>query len=351
MKELKIDEELRDLLPPLKEEEFNQLEQNIIKEGCRDAIIVWKGYIVDGHNRYEICTKHNIEFKIITLAYDTKDEIITWMIDTQLGRRNLTDIDRIDIAEKYRPVIERKAKENLKLSEGRGEKGMKISSDLFNKTETREELAKIAKVSHDTYSKGKKILESDNEEIKDKLRKGEMKINTAYKELFPKVPKPPKEISISKQSTKQSTKKCTKCGQEKENELFYIGHDICKECEQNREIKLPKEGGNVFKDTLGNPIPIKDECRIDSEEWQEMINDIKTPKNIVDFSNPTSDIECIKEICSDLVEQIEAKLFTMEKAIDKMNSDNIEELMLELDIHIEEINNVKNKINKIKDGR
>ena len=338
MKELKIDEQLRDLLPPLKEEEFNQLEQNIIKEGCRDAIIVWKGYIVDGHNRYEICTKHNIEFKIITLAYDTKDEIITWMIDTQLGRRNLTDIDRIQIAEKYRPVIERKAKENQ--IESGGAVVQKSSSPI----KTREELAKIAKVSHDTYSKGKKILESDNEEIKDKLRKGEMKINTAYKELFPK---PPKEISVPK----QSTKKCIKCGQEKENEAFYIGHDICKECEQNREIKLPKEGGNVFKDTFGVAIPIKEECRIDSEEWQEMINDIKTPKNIVDFSNPLADIECIKEICSDLVEQIEAKLFTMEKAIDKMSSDNIEELVLELDIHVEEINNVKNKINKIKDGR
>jgi hypothetical protein len=101
------------------------------------------------------------------------------MIDTQLGRRNLTDIDRIQIAEKYRPVIERKAKENISKG-GRSyspKEGMKISSNLISKTETREELAKIAGVSHDTYSKGKKILESDNEEIKDKLRKGEMKIN------------------------------------------------------------------------------------------------------------------------------------------------------------------------------
>ena len=347
MKELKIDEQLRDLLPPLKEEEFNQLEQNIIKDGCTHAIATWNGYIADGHNRYKICKNNNIDFDTYPLAYESKEEVMKWMINGQFGQRNLEPVQKIEVAEKYRSAIEVKAKEKQQCGQGGILLLTKSTKANLEPINTRQELAKIAGVSEDTYNKGKKILDSDNEEIKEKLRKGEIKINTAYKELFPKESKSQKEIIIPKQITKI----CTKCGQEKENELFYIGHDICKECEQNREIKLPKTSGGGYKDTFGVPIPIRDECKIDSEEWQEMINDIKTPKNIVDFSNPSSDIECIKEICNDLVEQIEAKLFTMEKAIDKMSYDNIEELVLELDIHVEEINNVKNKINKIKDGR
>ena len=37
-----------------------------------------------------------------------------WMLDIQLGRRNLTPIQRIAVAEKYRPIYEKQAKENLK---------------------------------------------------------------------------------------------------------------------------------------------------------------------------------------------------------------------------------------------
>jgi hypothetical protein len=48
----------------------------------------------------------------------------------------------------------------------------------------RNELAKIAGVSNGTYSQGKRILDSDNEEVKQKVLSGEMKIGTAYNELF-----------------------------------------------------------------------------------------------------------------------------------------------------------------------
>jgi hypothetical protein len=67
IKELKIDEQLRDLFPPLTEEEFSQLEQNILRDGCTSPLFTWNDYIVDGHNRYSICKKHNIEFQVIEL--------------------------------------------------------------------------------------------------------------------------------------------------------------------------------------------------------------------------------------------------------------------------------------------
>ena len=114
MRELKIDPELKDLLPPLTDEEYKQLEKNILENGFdrNFPIMEWHGYIADGHNRYSICKKHNIEPVIGTIAYETKEEVMEWMLDIQLGRRNLSPIQRIAVAEKYRPIYEKKAKEN-----------------------------------------------------------------------------------------------------------------------------------------------------------------------------------------------------------------------------------------------
>ena len=60
---LKIDPEFKALIPPLTPDERAGLEASILTEGCRDALIVWGDILIDGHNRYEICTKHNIPYK------------------------------------------------------------------------------------------------------------------------------------------------------------------------------------------------------------------------------------------------------------------------------------------------
>ena len=191
MKELKIDPELRDLLPPLTDDEYKQLEKNIVENGFDKnfPIMEWRGYIVDGHNRYSICQKHNIEYVVGTLAYETKEEVMEWMLDIQLGRRNLSPIQRIAVAEKYRPIYEKQAKENQSL--GGGDK----KSENYKKTVTEnlpqakrnpttsEKLADIAGVSEKTYRMGSKILNSDNEELKNEVLSGEKSINAGYKEL------------------------------------------------------------------------------------------------------------------------------------------------------------------------
>lgn len=92
-----------------------------------------------------------------------------WMLDIQLGRRNLTPIQKIAITEKYRPIYEKQAKENQRLNGGDKKSESQISSTPIpkeNKIDVRAKLAKTAGVSTDTYSKGKKILDSDDEELK-----------------------------------------------------------------------------------------------------------------------------------------------------------------------------------------
>ena len=59
-RQLRVDPEFKNLIPPLRREEYRQLELNLVMEGCREDIIVWNDTIVDGHNRYEICNKLQI---------------------------------------------------------------------------------------------------------------------------------------------------------------------------------------------------------------------------------------------------------------------------------------------------
>lgn len=89
--DLIIDPEFRSLIRPLTAKEREQLERNLLKDGCRDAIVVWNDIIVDGHNRYEICTAHGIPFHTTEMDFDCRESAIAWICANQLGRRNLNE--------------------------------------------------------------------------------------------------------------------------------------------------------------------------------------------------------------------------------------------------------------------
>ena len=92
--ELKIDREFKNLIRPLQRKEYLQLEANIIADGCRDPIVTYDGFIIDGHNRYEICVKHNIPFSVLAMVFECREEAIAWICANQLGRRNITEETR-----------------------------------------------------------------------------------------------------------------------------------------------------------------------------------------------------------------------------------------------------------------
>ena len=87
---LKIDEGFKQLISPLSVEELRQLEENIIRDGCREPLCVWNKSILDGHNRYEICTRLQIPFMIQYIFNRSREEAIAWICANQLGRRNIT---------------------------------------------------------------------------------------------------------------------------------------------------------------------------------------------------------------------------------------------------------------------
>lgn len=187
MKKYRIDPELNDVLPELSETDYKALEQSLLTDGFKGApIMVWGDIIVDGHNRYEICNKHNIPYEVKEIEFASKEEAIIWMVRQQLGRRSLTPLQRIKIVEKYRPFYKKKAEKNKSLNGGNKIAESENSTTPLTKEEkidVREKLAKDADVSTNTYSKGVKILESGNEELISETINGQKSINKAFNEL------------------------------------------------------------------------------------------------------------------------------------------------------------------------
>lgn len=177
---LKIDTEFKNLIPALTNEEYEQLEANILAEGIRDSLIAWNGTLVDGHNRYEIAQKHNLPFDVKEISFSDRIEAEHWIIKHQFGRRNLSAYDRSLLALKLKPIVEAKAKENLVKGAEMTNTGLQKSVKAVN---TQKEIAKVAGVSHDTIAKVEKIQKQATPEVKKAVKTGEMSINQAYQSI------------------------------------------------------------------------------------------------------------------------------------------------------------------------
>lgn len=134
---LSIDPEFRDLIPRLSKDEYAGLEASIKAQGCHTRIVVWNGTIVDGHNRFKICTQHETPFGFVEQKFADRREARIWILDNQLSRRNLSEITRMDLALLMKTEVQAQAQERMKTAEktGRGNKKPSPKSDEALRTD------------------------------------------------------------------------------------------------------------------------------------------------------------------------------------------------------------------------
>jgi len=90
--EIIIDHEFKHLLPELDPEALAMLEESLLECGCLSPLVLWNGILIDGHNRYKIIKKHDLPFRTIDMEFDSRDDVIIWIISTQVARRNLSPL-------------------------------------------------------------------------------------------------------------------------------------------------------------------------------------------------------------------------------------------------------------------
>jgi DNA methylase len=151
----RVDETFRELIPPLRPEEFAALKSSILEEGCRDPLTIWNDVIVDGHNRYEICTEQGIPFEVRHRDFEDEAAAKEWMLGNQLARRNLSEVDRIEL---------NLAREDLRARRGRLPNNQKTYPDGYvfdHANTTNGRVAKAAGTTREKVRKHQRIKASE----------------------------------------------------------------------------------------------------------------------------------------------------------------------------------------------
>ena len=158
--EIIIDSEFKNLIPPMKPEEFQGLKESIMNNGydILYPIVIWNSIIIDGHNRYSICKEFNIEFSVSEKEFDNRFEVINWIINNQLNRRSMTNEQRnYLIGKRYQ---EEKKEESRPKIEGNA---VPLITMRPTDSKIEEKLAEKYKVSPGTVRKAEKYANAIDE--------------------------------------------------------------------------------------------------------------------------------------------------------------------------------------------
>lgn len=171
--------ELKEFIPALLDKEQEQLEANIIKEGLREPLLVWERIsdneteyvLIDGHNRYDICQRNKINYKTKIFNFEGIEQVKNWMIDNQLGRRNLNP-EQVSYLRGLRYNREKQGFGGTREASGQNVH-LKTSEKLANEYNVTERTIRR----DSQYSIGLDKIGESNPELKKQILSGEVKVN------------------------------------------------------------------------------------------------------------------------------------------------------------------------------
>jgi transcriptional regulator with XRE-family HTH domain len=176
-----INEELRSFIDPLTPVEYAALERSLLAEGCRDALVLWRDVLIDGHNRYDICRKHGIEFRTVQNdRFESLEDVMLWVIDNNLARRSVSDFQRGMLALRKKEIVAQRAAQRAAEAPPDQPAPEEAEDDAANPPwSTREDVAKAARVSANTLSQIERIRKTAAPELVEAVRKGDISVSAA----------------------------------------------------------------------------------------------------------------------------------------------------------------------------
>jgi ParB-like chromosome segregation protein Spo0J len=190
--EIIVDPEFEALIPPLSDEEYDQLCSNITAEGVvRDPLVVWRdeNILLDGHNRLRFLKSipdDEFPFSVELRRMRSRERAKCWIIQNQLGRRNLSDGWRYELIQTRKQILAEKGKANMAAG---GKEG--LSQNDKPSHNTRSEIASELGWGTNKVAKADKVWREAEPEVKEKIKNNEISINQAYQKV--KKPSVPRE--------------------------------------------------------------------------------------------------------------------------------------------------------------
>jgi len=175
-----INEELRSFIDPLTPVEYAALERSLLADGCRDALVLWRDVLIDGHNRYDICTKHGIQFRTVNNdKFDSLEDVMLWVIDNNLARRSVSDFQRGMLALRKKEIVAARAAQRAAEAPPDQPAPEPADDPVDPPWSTREDVAKAARVSANTLSQIERIRKTAAPELVDAVRSGTISVSAA----------------------------------------------------------------------------------------------------------------------------------------------------------------------------
>lgn len=174
-----VNPELLAYIDPLTPDEHAALERSLLAEGCRDALVLWGEVLVDGHNRYGICSKHGIPFTTVqNPRFKSLDDVHLWMIDQHLGRRSVSDFQRGVLALRKKDILALRQQPTASVP-AEAEAQAQTEARATEPMVTRDAIAKAARISSNTISQIEKIQKLATPELVAAVKSGTISINAA----------------------------------------------------------------------------------------------------------------------------------------------------------------------------
>ena len=177
---LVVRDDLKAYIDPLTSEEHEALERSLLNEGCRDALVLWGDLLIDGHNRYAICQKHDLPFETMqSKLFKDIDDVHLWMIEQHLGRRSVSDFQRGVLALRKRDIMAQRKAQIPEPDATASEDTVVEASAPADALRTREDIAKAARLSSSQVVLIEKIQKQAAPEVVAALKSGSISINAA----------------------------------------------------------------------------------------------------------------------------------------------------------------------------
>jgi len=170
---------LQSYIDPLSASEYAALERSLQAEGCRDALVLWNGVLIDGHNRYAICSKHKIAFATLENAsFEAIEDVMLWIIDNHLARRSVSDFQRGVLALRKKDIVCARIAQQT-VSNLNSASASNLAPVAAQSAGTREEIAQLARLSNNTMLQIEKIQKAATPQLVAAVRSGTISINAA----------------------------------------------------------------------------------------------------------------------------------------------------------------------------
>lgn len=287
--------EIRENLLPLKDEELKALEKSVVTEGIRDELIAWDKnnelVLVDGHHRYDLAQKHNLEFKITKRQFSNLEEVLEWIDNNQLGRRNLTNEERSYLIGRMYLREKKQGKRTDLLSD---ELGVNFTPS-YGSHATARKIAEEVNVSEKTIRNAGNFAEAVDKvkqispEVAERILKGE--VNDALTQLS--------KVTNILPEVVEKLQTCDKIA------------DAIREARREEIIQeLDKQLANI--ENLELPHRLYDVIVIDPP-WEMKKIEREVAPNQVEFDYPTMTLQEIKNITLPMADNCHVWLWTTQK--------------------------------------